>query len=239
MLAAAFTIAFNGLAAAGYINDVTPKESSSRYPVILTPSAYAFSIWSLIYLGLAAFAVIQLLPANLERFRNVRTLFIASCVLNCGWIYFWHHDHPDICLLIIFGLGLVLIVLTANFAVADSAGTRLTKAVFGLYAGWVAVAALVNCFVALVAFGVSLTPSTAAALGVIAIAAATIIAVAVVWRFRNYMYPLAVAWALTAIGVEQSGKTAIVVAAAFGVIICLVACLSFVMTLPTMKIPQA
>jgi len=50
-------------------------------------------------------------------------------------------------------------------------------------------------------------------------------------KLTNYFYPLAVAWALTAIAVKQSGQTLLVSAAAFGVIACLIASLSFVMNL--------
>src|SRR5215813_359144 len=185
MLAAAFTIAFNGLAASGYLNGVTPQEISARYPTILTPAAYAYSIWSLIYVGMAAFALIQLLPANLERFRIVRTPFIASCALNCGWTTFWLRDQPGICLVIIIALAFVLMLMMAQLASADTAGTRVAKAAFGLYGGWVTVAALVNLFVALAASGISFTPSTVSVLAVAAIAAATAIAVLVVWKFRN------------------------------------------------------
>ena len=41
-------------------------------------------------------------------------------------------------------------------------------------------------------------------------------------EIENFFYPLAIAWGLTAIAVKQSGQTAIVVAAAVGVIVCLV-----------------
>jgi hypothetical protein len=52
-------------------------------------------------------------------------------------------------------------------------------------------------------------------------------------KLANYFYPLAIAWALTAIAVKQSGKTLIVAAAAVGVIACLIAALSFVMNMPS------
>src|SRR4051794_35270801 len=101
MLATLVTIAFNALAAVGHINNVTPAEISARYPTVFTPAGYAFSIWSLIYLCLIAFSIYQVLPSKLERFRGVRTLYIASCVLNCAWIYFWHHGYIGLCVLII------------------------------------------------------------------------------------------------------------------------------------------
>src|SRR3954467_6455619 len=101
MLATLATVAFNVLAASGYINNVTPAEISARYPTVLTPAGYAFSIWSLIYLGLLAFSVYQALPANTVRYRPVRSLYILSCLLNCIWIYFWHREQIAVCLLVI------------------------------------------------------------------------------------------------------------------------------------------
>ena len=98
------TIAFNGLAAAGYVNGVTPEVISAKYPTVLTPAGYAFTIWSLIYLGLIVFSIYQILPANIVRFRSIRSVYIVSCVLNCAWIFFWHRDQIGLCLILIFGL---------------------------------------------------------------------------------------------------------------------------------------
>src|SRR6476646_8612591 len=111
ILATLATIAFNALAATGYINGITPAEISDRLPTIITPAGYAFSIWSLIYVGLLAFSIYQALPANLSRFRVQRILYIVSCVLNCAWIYFWHHGYIGLCTLIIVALAVVLILL--------------------------------------------------------------------------------------------------------------------------------
>ena len=44
------TVIFNGFAATGLVNGVTPDVISDKYPTILTPASYAFSIWSLICL---------------------------------------------------------------------------------------------------------------------------------------------------------------------------------------------
>jgi benzodiazapine receptor len=238
MLATAATIAFSGIAIAGFVNQTTPAEIGARYRSVLTPSEYAFSIWSLIYLGLAAFAVFQLLPANLALFRSVRTIYIASCLLNVSWLYFWLNDRPAVSLILITGLSVALFLLLARVAAADASVIRITKAAFGLYAGWVMVEALITLFVVLAAAGIVLSPSTAAILGVVAIILASAIAVLVVWKYRNYLFSLATAWGITAIAIKQSGNTPIVVASAIGVIISLLAALSFVMTLPTIKVAQ-
>ena len=238
ILATLATIAFNVLAAMGYVNGVTPAEISDRLPTVITPAGYAFSIWSLIYLGLLAFSVYQALPGNLGRYGGVRTLFIASCVLNCGWIYFWHHGYIGVCSLLIVALAAVLIVIASRFLVTVSPAEKLAvKATFGLYAGWVTVASFVNIFVYLRSIGSEASDSHA--FGVAAVVIATAAAVAVTWKLSNYLYPLAVAWALTAIAVNQSGKTAIVVACAGGVIMCLLLATSFILSYPSTARPKA
>ncbi len=224
------TIAFNALAAAGYVNGVTPDVISDKYPTVLTPAGYAFSIWSLIYAGLACFSVYQLLPRNLLRFRRVRSLYILTCVLNCAWIYFWHYDQIGVCLFLIFALLAALILMHFHFRRSEAVGGSLfTKTPFGIYAGWVTAAALVNFVIFLKYVGVELADWAWNALGALFILFAAVLAVIVRFGLKNYVYPLAVAWAATAIAVKQSGNTAIVAAASVCVIICLVMAVSFVM----------
>ncbi len=224
------TIAFNVMAATGHVGGVTPDVISAKYLTVLTPAGYAFSIWTVIYVGLAAFSVYQLLPGNLVRFRAVRSLYIISCVLNCAWIYFWHREQIGVCLVIIFALLGALVFMLILFRRSESGGGPLfTKTVFGVYAGWVTAAALVNFAVFLRYMNVEMSGAAWNTLGVVCILFAAVLAVIVRLKLQNYLYPLAIAWAATAIAVKQSGNTAIVVAAALCVIVCLVMAVSFVM----------
>lgn len=226
------TIAFNGLAAAGLVNGISPDVIFDKYPTVLTPASYAFSIWNLIYLGMAAFSVYQFLPENFLRFRPVRSLYIFTCLLNCAWIYFWHRDQIGICLVLMFTLLVALVFLLIQFRRTESAGGSLfTKTPFGIYTGWVTAAALVNFVIFLKYEGLEFSSSAWSMLGVALIAVAVALAVLGRWKLKNYLYPLAIAWALTAIAVKQGGNTAIVVAAAVGVVICMVTAGSFVVDL--------
>lgn len=224
------TIAFNGLAAAGYVNNVTPELISAKYPTVITPAGYAFSIWSLIYLGMLAFSVYQALPSNVIRFRPVRSLYIATCVFNCAWIYFWHRDQIGVCLALIAGLLSTLIGMLILLR-RVGANSIWTTAPFGIYAGWVTAATLVNFSIFLKYIGVDMSPNAWNALGVAILIIAASLAFVVRWRLQNYIYPLAVAWAATAIAVKQSGKTSIVIAAAFCTVACLVTSGSIVTSL--------
>lgn len=221
------TIVFNALAATGHINGVTPEMVSGKYPTVVTPAGYAFTIWSLIYVGLLAFSVYQLLPSQLARFRSFRTIYIASCVLNCGWLYFWSNESIVICMITIVALWAALLMLNLKARdCRDQTERWVMKAPFGLYFGWVTAAALINFAVMLIYLDIKPLPDAVFGSAVLLIAAAMAVAVRV--KLRNFFFPLAIAWALTAIGIKQGGHTYIVSAAALGVVICLVTSLSFI-----------
>ena len=232
LLATLGTIAFNWLAAVGRINGVTPEMVSNAYPTPITPAGYAFASWSLIYFGLIAFSVYQMLPSNLERYRSIRSLYILSSALNCAWIYFWHYGQISLCLAIIAALCITLFLINNRLRPADSLlGSLISKGTFGIYFGWLTAATLVNFAVTLVYLKVELSDSANSGLAVGLILLAAALGVLMRIGFANFFYPLAIAWALTAIAVKQSGHTLPVTAAAIGVIACLIAAISFVLTL--------
>jgi len=225
-------ILFNWLAATGRLAGTDTAAISAKYQTLVTPAGYAFSIWTLIYVGLVAFSVFQLLPANVARFRPVRSLYIFTCALNCAWLYFWHQEQIVVCFVIILTLAVALLAI--NFIIRESESTTdawIAKGAFGLYFGWVTAATLVNFAIMLKFLNALASPTTETILAVVLILVAAALGVLIRIRLTNYFYPLAVAWALTAIAVKQSGQTAVVVACAMGVIACLIATLSFVMSL--------
>ena len=127
---------------------------------------------------------------------------------------------------------MTLLLINIKLRQSDSAPEAgLVKAPFGIYFGWVTAVSLVSFAMLLAYLEVQLPASTATGLGVALLLFAAATGVVVRVKLTNYFYPLAIAWALTAIAVKQSGQTLIVVAAAAGVIACLIASLSFVMNL--------
>ena len=230
IIATVGVIVFNWLAAAGYLGGVDVGAVSDKYPTRITPADYAFSIWSLIYLGLIAFSIYQALPKNVGRFRSVRSVYILSCAANCAWLYFWQREMILVSLAVIFVLLAALVYINIKLQNSESyAEYWLAKVPFGLYFGWVTVAAILNTTIAPVYLNVQVSVSTATISGAFLIFVAAILGVLISIKLRNYFYPLALAWALTAIAVKQSGQTTIVASAAVGVIACLIAALSFVM----------
>jgi benzodiazapine receptor len=222
-LATLGTIAFNWVAATGYINGVTPEQISDKYPTVVTPAGYAFSIWSLISLGLIVFSIYQLLPSQIERLRSIRSLYIFFCLLNCVWIYFWLFEMFVVCFPVILGLWMVLaLIVSRSSEFYGIAETWVMHAPFGIYFGWVTAATLINFAVLPVYLGRMPTGTAGILLGCILLTLGAIAAILVRIRFQNFFFPLSIAWAATAIAVKNSSETAIVVVAALVVVWCLV-----------------
>lgn len=228
---ATFGVIFvNYLAGTGYINHKTPELISDKYPTLITPAGYAFAVWSLIYLGLAAFAIYQMLPKNTARYAKIRTVYILNCAANCAWIYLWHYEQILASLAVMFLLLGTLVFINIKLLETESAAEYwLARVPFNIYFGWITVATILNFTVALVYLNVKTSDFTASVSASVLIVAATLLGLIIRFKLVNIAYPITIAWALTAIAVKQSGRTMIVVCAAFGVIALLVSALTILM----------
>lgn len=228
------TLAFNWIAARGLVGGMTPAQISDRYPTVITPAAYAFTIWILIYAGLAIFSILQILPGRIERFRPIRSLYILSSALNCAWIFFWHQEQIAICLVLLVVLVVVLFFIKLKLPVSSGSFEWLVvRGTFGLYLGWALASALLNLAV-LLAYA-DRGASVANIIGIALVLAGSGFGVFFRVKWADYFAPLAVAWMLTGIAVKQSANTLVVVATAVGVVACLIASASFVMNLKSSR----
>ncbi|MGD9564290.1 MAG: TspO/MBR family protein [Pyrinomonadaceae bacterium] len=229
------TLVFNWLAAQGWVNGATPAEISARFPTEITPAGYAFSIWTLIYAGLLAFSLYQLFSRPGIWIREVRSFYILSCALNCAWIFVWNSGQIAVAFGIIVALLAVLVVINVKARRSRSALESLFARVpFELYLGWVAIAACANFAVLLASYGIDVNAGSHF-FGTTMVLLAAAFGVFFRVRLTSYFVPLAIAWGLTGIAVEQSGKTLIVAAAAVGVVACLIASCSAVLDLKSSR----
>lgn len=146
---------------------------------LIAPAVPAFSIWTPIYLGLTAYTIWQWLPAQTtdERHRRIGGLVAASMVLNALWLIVTGQGWLWVSVLIMAALVWVLGTLVAQLEERPSFGgaeTIITDGTFGLYLGWVCVAACANVTATLVDAGVNPGGYAAelAAAGLLAVAGA-------------------------------------------------------------------
>ncbi|GCD21899.1 tryptophan-rich sensory protein [Cellulomonas algicola] len=180
----------------------------------LAPDTPAFRIWSVIYLGLLAYAVYQALPRNAARPRLRATGWwvLASMVLNAAWIGVVQQGWVVGSVVVIATLLAVLAVLLVRLVRTppDSAAQAVvTDGTIGLYLGWVSVATLANIAATLVVLdvgGLGLG-ATAWSVVVLTLASALAVAYAVFARTRPVIavaIGFAMAWGLAWIAVGRT-----------------------------------
>lgn len=190
----------------------------------LAPGGGAFSIWSVIYLGLAGYALWQLAPGprSSARQRSLRPWAIASALLNAAWIWSVQLGFLVGSVIVIVAL---LIVLIRMLLLMDASAPQgrldmlLTDGTFGLYLGWVTVATVANVAALIAAAGIgAFVGWEIAASAVVVLAGGIGVGMAVSTRGR--LAPaLAVSWGLAwiAVGRVDGGLESMVIAWVAGV----------------------
>ena len=199
------------------INGKTTGQLSDAYPNLFVPSGITFSIWGIIYLLIAAYCVVQFLPASKDIAIKIGGLFIISCVFNGLWILAWHYQKLPLSLLIMVGFLVSLILI--NLQLKDLP-MGVVKATFGVYLGWICIATIANVTALLVDKGWGGIGLSQEAWTIIMIAIGTIIVSLAVMRIDNPFIGLSVVWAFTGIIIKRSvDYRSIVIAAAFGILL--------------------
>ena len=186
----------------------------------IAPAGPAFSIWSVIYLGLLAYTVWQWLPsaATSRRTRSTGWLAALSMVLNAGWLLVTQRGWIWVSVVVILALAVTLGLLVRRLATAPVTGWLervVVDGTFGLYLGWVAVATCANVTAALVSSGVDPGAAVSDVLAVVVLAVAAALGVLFARTLGGrYAVALAMAWGLGWIvvgrlsGAPLSGVTA-------------------------------
>ena len=198
---------------------------------IIAPYGSAFSIWSVIYTGLLAYAVWQVLPGQATRTRH-RTLgwwILVSQLLNAAWILTVQAGLLGLSVAVIAALLVTLIVVFVGLqrSAASGWGDVITMdATMGLYLGWVMIATIANITAWLVASGFDGFGLPAPVWGAAVVAVGMVLVLGVTLWSKGRLAPAAAAaWGLAWIGVArlidepQSVVVAVAALGAAGVIV--------------------
>jgi hypothetical protein len=183
--------------------------SASATPV--APGSPAFTIWSVIYAGLLAYAVWQALPAQRTDPRQRRTGWLAavSMLLNAAWIAVVQAGALWLSVVVIVALLVVLVrILLQCLAVPARSWpeTLLVDGTFGLYLGWVTIATIANAAAALAASDVGPLGLGATGWSVVLLGAAAVIGLGYALSTRGRLaVALALAWGLAWVAVARAG----------------------------------
>ncbi|HWR84740.1 MAG TPA: TspO/MBR family protein [Rhodoglobus sp.] len=175
----------------------------------IAPAGPAFSIWSVIYLGLLAYAVWQLLPAqsSAERHRRLGYWVAASLLLNAAWILSVQFDQLWLSLPVIVALLAVLVrcfLLCLRLRPNGPVDAVVTDGTLGLYLGWVTIATAANATAVLDAAGFRGLGLPEDVWAVIVVAVAAVVGVLTAVRGRGRLAPaIGLAWGLAWVAVGR------------------------------------
>ncbi len=174
----------------------------------LAPAGPAFSIWSLIYLGLIAYTVWQALPAQRQDARQeaVGGWIAASMVLNGLWLVTARYLTLWLTVLVIAALVAVLarvIVILGRFPARNLVDRILTDGANGLHFGWVTIATVANTAAWLTQIAPSSWGEAADVWAVAVLAVVLVIGVAAAWSTGRIAPALATAWGLAWLAVGR------------------------------------
>jgi hypothetical protein len=221
LLAFAGVIAVNALANALPINGMNTGEVSALYPNRFVPAGFTFSIWSIIYLLMAGFTALSVKwlwnapdasPGLV--FRDVSPWFIATCVLNAGWIFVWHHLMVGLSVFVMLVFLALLIFIYVKLqphrSTLRGANSVFVYGFFTVYLGWICVATIANVTAWLVSMkwgGFGIEPE---GWSMTMMAVALLLGVLFIRYGRDHAYAWVIAWALFGIhGSQAAGSFAI------------------------------
>ena len=213
------TISVNVLSNALPFNGLSAPEIADSFDVYFVPAGYVFSIWSVIYLGLIAYSVFQLLPTQREnpRLRQIGWWFVLSCAANSIWLFLWHYGYFALSVVAMLILLNSLIVIYLRLGIGQQTVPAVERWLvhlsFSVYLGWITVAAIANItafldFINWNGFGIAPEIWTIIML-VVAIAVAGLVA----YSRQDIAYLLVLIWAFIGIAVEQSDTSQVANAA--------------------------
>jgi hypothetical protein len=175
----------------------------------LAPARPAFSIWTVIYVGLFAYTVWQALPAQRarDRQRALGWLIAGTMVLNGLWLVTAQFATLPLTVLAIIALLVLLGVTFRRAVVLPGRGivdAMLIDGVTGLHLGWVALATVANTAAWLTRVVPESWGEAATVWGVVVIVVVALIGVAIAWASGWRIAPgLAMAWGLAWIGLGR------------------------------------
>jgi tryptophan-rich sensory protein len=206
----------NGISEAAPINGKTSAQISNALPILITPANFAFAIWGVIWLGLAAYALYQALPAQRtnETLRRIAPWFILSCVCNVGWLVLFHYEQFIISC---FVIGLLAVALARIYLIVGIGAKTVsnverwtTHVPFSVYLGWITVATIVNITYTLYYHGIVPSFGVQEILTVALLVVATGIGAIFALRYHEIALIGVFVWAFYAIGAARGTDSALI-----------------------------
>jgi hypothetical protein len=191
---------------------------SARYHNAFTPAGYAYSIWGLIYAAFLVYAVVQLLPRNRKRaaLDAISSMLLVVNLLAMSWVAVFRHEELVLSSFIVCCMLVAGIAMYARaFAFANDGAPRSWLLPSSLFLAWISVATIASVAALLVSLGVHGDAAGEASWAMVMLACVSAIGCVMALKFGDFVFPLVIAWAALAIGVESERPHSVLALVAF------------------------
>lgn len=215
---------------------ITPKIN-----IYFIPANYAFSIWSLIYLGLILYTVYQALPAQRTnpKLQSIGWFYIASSFMISAWMLFFLYEIYLFTMLTMIGLLILLVAVYEKLDVGREVVSRgmryLVHVPFSIYLGWITLATFGNIsnFLQVQGWsGIGITPKIWA---VVLMVATIVIAELTAFNRQDLAYLAVFVWAFIGIAVHHKGVSPVFEAACVSAAIVIIITVVTLIVRPRLK----
>lgn len=195
-------VSINYLTAMGSISGIsTQKEVSKAYNTTITPAGFAFSIWGVIYvlLFLTILYMIRISFGNKREAKIVEEIsapLYGLFVFNILWNIVFGMAYIELSVILILGYWITLIYICLDIKNSKVKLNPLFLISFGIHAGWITIASIVNFYAYLVKINWKGFQSEKDFWTLVGIIAIVIIVFILQIIIKNGFLPLATAWAI-------------------------------------------
>ncbi|MFE4107321.1 tryptophan-rich sensory protein [Almyronema epifaneia] len=177
--------------------------------VLITPASYAFAIWGVIYVGLVAYGLYQLKPAQRQAaaLQRVNVRLIVACVAQIIWVYLFTLQLFNLSVLAILA---ILFALIGAYLQVNSARSRVSRPYrwfaqipLSVYLAWISVATIVNIASALYSSNWTGWGLSSAGWTVLMLIVGGLLAAIVALQRSDVAFTLVYVWAYSAIALRH------------------------------------
>ncbi len=190
-------VAINYLSAMGFIAGNSQSDVSRNFPTMITPAGFAFSIWGIIYLFIFISIISPLFKkseANIEKLNTIAPLFWLSAIINMAWTFAFSSQIIWFSAILIIALLINVFMIMKKLKMIGGDNNGFFDIGFGLYAGWLSIASVVNFMAFLVSIKFEFFNNPKLFYSIILVI--FVLVVATLQKFHNNpFYPLAIVWA--------------------------------------------
>ena len=200
----------------------TVGSRSNEVQTLLTPASYAFSIWSLLFLGCLAYAVIHLFQLSNPLMRRTAWWAGLAFWFNTAWeswVPFFGIEGVSLGLITVCWLACVVFVLIESADSTVRLWDRLVRLPLYALGGWLNAAAFVNLLIVAELYNWPWLGEGTTEAAITVFVGALLAASFVIIRTGSVSYAAASAWGVAAIYVTnaEGGDRIVAYAAAIGV----------------------